>query len=207
MPESVRRPRRALLRASWTTPTPGLLAGAVVLLAIVDFFSQRAGDSVFPGGPLDETAHLLTTLVVLWALGPRVTRHYAAPALLASVLIDIDHIPQHLGTHFLTSGTPRPYTHSLLTLAVALLGAAAWPKRRRVLIGVALGLAIHFARDVGEGPGSGVPLLWPVSNAAASSAHWVYLVAMAGIVAVCVQRASRRAGQAHGQTSRVPSGS
>lgn len=80
------------------------------------------------------------------------------PALFASVLIDLDHVPARLGWRELTEDTPRPYTHSLPTVGVVLLGALLWRRRRDVLLGVAIGLAIHFWRDLSE-PGSGVALL------------------------------------------------
>ena len=51
------------------------------------------------------------------------------PALISSVAIDLDHIPGRLSVGWLTAGTPRPYTHSLLTIAVVLVSA--WVLRRR----------------------------------------------------------------------------
>ncbi len=84
------------------------LALATVGFVAADGGSQLAGSSVFPGGPLDETAHLLTTLLVLWALGPGLSRRFVVPALIASVAIDVDHVPAELGADWLTAGTPRP---------------------------------------------------------------------------------------------------
>src|SRR5579862_829544 len=94
------------------------LACASAALLLADWLYQRAGDSIMPGGLLDETAHLLTMLLILWALPRSPAARLAVPALIASVAIDADHIPQHLGSTILTQGTPRPYTHSLLTLAI-----------------------------------------------------------------------------------------
>ncbi len=162
---------------------------AVVVLALADWGSELTGDSVVPGGPLDELAHVLTMLLVLWAMGRHITERFLVPALIASVAIDADHIPQHLGANFLTAGTPRPYTHSLLTIAIVLTLACAWrtTRGRRILLGVALGLAVHFWRDLGES-GSGVSLLWPFTRASASLPHWSYVVVMAGVVAADVRR-------------------
>src|SRR5579871_2026313 len=57
---------------------------------------------------LDESAHLLTALTVLDALGvPRRTPFWWS-AVAASVLIDVDHIPAEFGYRFLTRGVPRP---------------------------------------------------------------------------------------------------
>lgn len=161
--------------------TPRGLCIAALVLLVADWGSQLAGDSVFPGGPLDEAAHLMTTLLALWMLGPRVCERYLFPALVASVAIDADHIPDRLGLDFLTQGTPRPYTHSLLTVLVVLAAAALWRRPRRVLIGVAIGLGLHFFRDLGE-PGSGVPLLWPLSRHGFAYPHWIYVVTMAAVV-------------------------
>lgn len=168
-------------------PTPLTLALAAAFLCPLDWGSQMAGESVVPGGSLDESAHLLTTLLVVWALGESVAKRVLGPALVASVAIDIDHVPQHLGTQFLTMGTPRPYTHSLLTILVVLAMAGRSRRRRQGLLGVALGLGIHFGRDLGE-PGSGVALLWPFSYRSFSLPHWSYVAVMVAVVAAVVLR-------------------
>ena len=131
-----------------------------------------------PGGPLDEVAHLMTTLIVVWALGRRVCERFLIPALVASVAIDADHIPGALGYDFFTQGIPRPYTHSLLSIVVVLVLAALWRSRRDLCLGVALGLAIHFWRDMSES-GAGVSLAWPVSDHSFMLSHAGYLAAMA----------------------------
>jgi membrane-bound metal-dependent hydrolase YbcI (DUF457 family) len=166
------------VRALVGRPAPLVLALAALGLAGADWGSRLAGNSFIPGGPLDETAHLLTTLIVVWALGPRITRRFMVPALFASVLIDLDHVPQYLGDYFLTLGTPRPYTHSLSTVLVVLALAGFWRARRDLWLGVALGLVIHFWRDLAE-PGSGVALLWPLSDHAFMLPHWSYLMMVA----------------------------
>jgi len=91
--------------------------------------------------------------------------------LIASVAIDLDHIPLYLGV-----GNPnqRPVTHSLATVAVVVVAAAASRRHRAVLVGAATGLLIHFARDIAEGP-PGVRMLWPLSNTAwTASARWFW---------------------------------
>jgi inner membrane protein len=168
------------------------LAAAVVGLALADWAYRLAGDSVFPGGPLDEIAHLLTTLIVLWALGPRVCDRFLAPALVASVAIDLDHIPGELGHDFLTWGTQRPYTHSLLSIAVVLAVAALWRSRRNVVLGVAIGLAIHFWRDMSEAD-AGVSLLWPFSRHSFTLSHGGYVIVMVLFAAAAALRCQRRA--------------
>ena len=111
----------------------------------------------------------------------------AVPALIASVAIDLDHLPQHLGTQFLTAGTPRPYTHSLLTAAVLALAAATGTRRRVMWLGVLAGLLVHFWRDLSE-PGAGVSLLWPFFKLALTLPHWSYILVMVVLVGVVAGR-------------------
>jgi membrane-bound metal-dependent hydrolase YbcI (DUF457 family) len=174
----------------------GLAPSGLVLLAIVfvasDSIYQHAGDGIFPAGPLDEIAHLITAVLVLVA-GPRVIRNrFMGPALVASVAIDADHIPHYLGYQFLTEGVPRPYTHSLLTIAIILLGAALWRRRRELLLGLAIGLCLHFFRDLAEGNGSGVALVWPVSSHAFSYSHTIYFAIMMSVICVDALKAGWR---------------
>ena len=183
---------------------PATLAVAAIGLALADWGSWLAGDSFFPGGPLDEAAHLLTTVLVLWALGRGACRRFLVPAAIASVAIDLDHVPGRLGMHFLSSGTPRPYTHSLLTIAVVLVAAPMFRRRRDVFLGIALGLAIHFFRDLSE-PGSGVALLWPWSDHSFSLPHGSYVGVLVAVVLfdAYLLRSTRRA---RAERSVVPAG-
>ncbi len=159
----------------------------MVFLAVADWAFRQAGDSLFPGGPLDETAHLATALIVLWALGPRVCDRFLIPALVVSVAIDLDHIPGELGHDFLTRGTPRPYTHSLLSVVVVLVVATLWRSRRDVMLGLAIGLAIHFWRDMAEAD-AGVSLLWPFSDHSFTLSHTGYLI----VLGLCAAAAALR---------------
>ncbi|MFZ1994245.1 MAG: metal-dependent hydrolase [Solirubrobacteraceae bacterium] len=168
------------------------LAAAAIGLVLADWVYRLAGDSVFPGGPLDEAAHLLTTLIVLWAVAPRIRDRFLIPALVASVVIDLDHVPAELGRDFLTQGTSRPYTHSLLSIGVVLLGASLWRSRRDVMLGVAIGLAIHFWRDMSEAD-AGVSLLWPISDHSFTLSHGGYLLVMGLFTAAAAVRCRRRA--------------
>lgn len=154
-----------------------VLACAAVLL-LTDWAYRRVGDSFVPGGPLDETAHFLTALLLLQALPRRQRAKLAVPALIASVAIDLDHVPQYLGYYFFTAGTPRPYTHSLLTLLVLVALAFAVRRHRTLLLALALGVALHFFRDLAEG-GGGIALLWPFSDRSFSYDHTTYLALMA----------------------------
>lgn len=178
-----------LKRLKTSEPNGVAVGAAALILAAADFVSELAGSSAVPGGPVDEIAHVLTTLLVFWALGRGLCRRCSLlPALVASVAIDVDHIPGILGYDFFTEGTPRPYTHSLLTICVVLVGAPLWRSRRNLLLGIAAGLAIHFVRDLAE-PGTGVALLWPVSDHSFSIAHAWYVVLMGAVVLIAGMRA------------------
>jgi len=178
----IRSPAPTKLRLSAAS-----LSLATVGLVAADWGSHLAGNSVFPGGPFDETAHLLTALLVLWALGLGATQRFIVPALVASVAIDVDHVPGELGADWLTAGTPRPYTHSLLTVAVVLAAALAWRRQRILVLGVAFGLVAHLWRDMSE-PGNGVSLWWPLSHHPVRLSHAGYLAVMALVVAAAAYR-------------------
>jgi hypothetical protein len=127
-------------------------------------------------GLFDWVGHLATGVVLVAALRP--SRPTAIGILLGSVLIDLDHLPHQLGTDILTANAPRPYTHSLLTLIVVL--AVARLRRSELLLGAAVGLAGHLARDLGGGD---VMLFWPLSWAEQSVPFAVY-VALLALIAV-----------------------
>jgi endonuclease/exonuclease/phosphatase family metal-dependent hydrolase len=146
-----------------------------VLLALValafDAADRRVPFTVLTGGALDEGAHLATGALGLLALSCfiDVPRRFYVAGLIASVAIDLDHIPMYLGV---ANPNERPVTHSLATVVVVLIAAVASRRHRAVLAGVATGLLIHFARDIAEGP-PGVRMLWPLSNTAwTASFRW-----------------------------------
>ncbi len=158
---------RALIK-SWAVPV--LLAGVALAFDAAD---RRVPFSILATGALDEPAHLATGALGLLALSCfiDVPRRFYVAGLIASVAIDLDHIPLYLGV-----GNPnqRPVTHSLATVAVVVVAAAASRRHRAVLAGAAAGLLIHLARDIAEGP-PGVRMLWPLSNTAwTASARWFW---------------------------------
>jgi inner membrane protein len=197
--QSLSRKTTVIARYSRSVPGPRLSARALVAAAVglvaADWAYRLAGDSFFPGGPLDELAHLLTTLIVMCALPARIRDRFLVPALVASVLIDLDHFPLQLGHDFLTRGTPRPYTHSLLSIVVALAAAALWRSPRDVMLGIALGLAVHFWRDMSEAD-AGVSLLWPFSDHSFTLSHAGYLVVIGPFCAAAALRCRRGAASA-----------
>jgi inner membrane protein len=162
---------------------PGAVFALIFIIGI-DKTSQAIVGSTAEVSILDEPAHLATAALLLAALAAlfhgELSIPFVAAALVASVAIDIDHVPQFLGWNGLTVGTPRPYTHSLIVPVVALL--VALPARRQVrevALGVAFGVCAHLFRDLATG--SGVALFWPVST---NGVVIPYLIYAAGAVSL-----------------------
>jgi inner membrane protein len=148
---------------------PVLLAGIALIFDAAD---RRVPFSVVGNGPLDEVAHLATAALGLLVLERflDLPRPFYVAALIASVAIDLDHIPLYLG--LLGNRDQRPVTHSLATVIVFVVAALASGRHRAVLAGAATGLVLHFARDIAEGP-PGVRMLWPLQETAwAASYGW-----------------------------------
>jgi inner membrane protein len=167
----------------WNWLLPPLLAVVVVVLDVV--LQSR----VWPVpilGLLDEPAHFATAWLVLRALTPRNTPSWLwGAALVASVAIDVDHVPLYLTDgHFAVQGG-RPPTHSLsLAALLAMVGLAGSAMRWE--LGAATGVLLHLVRDAATGPG--VPLLWPVSDAAVLVPYPAYLGTVAVLALVAVAR-------------------
>jgi hypothetical protein len=140
----------AALRA---VPLRVLAAGAAVSVAFDAWTDRRATPPPLPVlAALDWTAHLATTALALRALPPRAADRLAAPALVATIAIDADHLPIAAAMARGADDLPRPRPHTFVV--PALLAAA----RRH---GAAFGTAAHLARDLFNGPG--VAVAWPVS--------------------------------------------
>jgi inner membrane protein len=181
------------LRSRLLRPTRRVVLFVVAGFVVDQTAYQLIGKSVAVQAPLDWTAHEATTLLIIWALVPALSAKQLAPALVASVAIDVDHIPGQLGYDWFSVGTSRPYTHSLLTILV-LLGAAALSDRRRaVLLGVALGVASHLWRDLAEPASSGVALFWPISTRTCHTPSMLYLLSIALLAVAAYGRATHRA--------------
>ena len=97
---------------------------------------------------------------------------YPVAGMIAWVAIDLDHIPLYLG--LLGNENQRPVTHSLATVIVVAGAAVVWRRHRAVLAGIVIGLLIHFARDIAEGP-PGVRMLWPLQDTAWTASYWWFL--------------------------------
>jgi inner membrane protein len=150
---------------------PVLLAGAALGFDAADRLTQF---SVLRTGLFDEVCHLVTAALGLLVLTCflDVPRRFYVAALVASVAIDLDHIPLYLG--LLGNKDQRPVTHSLATVVVFAGAAIASRRHRAVLTGCAVGLLLHFARDIAEGP-PGVRMLWPLQTAAWTASYWWFL--------------------------------
>jgi len=152
--------RSSVLRPVWWWAGPLLLAAAALAF---DAAKRRIAFGVWTTGPIDEVAHLSTAALGLLVLIRFIDapRRFYVVALIASVAIDLDHIPLYLG--LLGDPAQRPITHSLSTAAVFVAAAAASRRYRAVLAGVATGLVLHFARDIAEGY-PGVRVFWPLQG-------------------------------------------
>jgi inner membrane protein len=171
-----------------------LLAAAAVLVLHLIAGARRWPPVVM--AVLDEPAHLLTAWLILAALpGGLLKRGLGRWALVASVAIDLDHIPLYLwGREFSVDG--RPPTHSPAFVLV-LLAIAALLRRtgRERVVGIALGIALHLVRDLATGPG--VPLLWPAYHSSVIVPPDVYLIAVVAVAVVAAVRPRRGEVRSH----------
>lgn len=160
------------------------LAGVLVL----DLVRTSRNWSLPVLGVLDEPAHLLTAWLAVAAVTARTTSLRSLPWVLAgAVLLDLDHVPLFLGVDAVAA-TPggRPVTHSLATLAVLLLAAAAVRRWRLPLVGFAAGAATQLVRDLSTGPG--VPLFWPLAPDSIRLPYLPYLLVLVALTGVAVAR-------------------
>jgi membrane-bound metal-dependent hydrolase YbcI (DUF457 family) len=172
---------------------PLLLVGLVLCL---DFVADAGSRSTAEIGALDEPAHLATGILVIFLLIAVVpappTVAFVLAALVASVAIDVDHIPQYLGWNALTEGAPRPYTHGLVTpLALCAMAAVGRGRFRAIALGAALGVCAHLLRDLATA--NGVALLWPATSMDVRMPYWTYVVALAlaAVGIACLARGGR----------------
>jgi inner membrane protein len=152
--------RSVVLRPVRWWAGPPLLAAVALAFDAAD---RRVPFGLWTTGPVDEVAHLCIAALGLLVLARFIDapRRFYVAALIASVAIDLDHIPLYLG--LLGNEGQRPVTHSLSTVAVFAVTAVAGRRHRAVLAGVATGLVLHFARDIAEGY-PGVQVFWPLQD-------------------------------------------
>lgn len=167
------------------------LVGTVVGLDLTWALLEGSTDSL-AFGLVDEPAHLATCGLALLAVaaltGSWPSERFLAAALIASVAIDLDHLPGYLGASLLTESMPRPLTHGALLVATLLLVGWATPRRqlRQILLGVAFGVSAHLLRDLATGPG--VSALWPLAETPIQVPYAAYAVALTATAAVCLLR-------------------
>lgn len=169
------RPRErvegAIVFPRWT-----LLASAAWVVVLHPIL-HAVGSDVLLLGPLDWTGHLATAVLLLASVRRPLSKAFVISALIASVAIDLDHVPKFLGTDALTAGTPRPYTHSATSVLFALLVASVLRGRgRQIALGTAFGLVAHLFRDLATYL---VPLGWPVWYAGVGIPFWPEVAVLA----------------------------
>ena len=175
----------------------GLLA-ALLAIALIDRWLGAGQRTLWETGLADESAHLLTALLLLSVLPGWLPTRFLAGALVGAVAIDVDHLPLILGSDLLTRETNRPLSHCLLTIVVAVALAAVFPLSwRPVLLGLATGFAAHFWRDLASST-AGVPLLWPWQTTGFRVAYGVYLASLGGCVVLFALRGGTRNRSANG---------
>src|SRR5579863_785445 len=159
---------------------PVLLAGLALGFDAAD---RSVPFSILGTGLIDEPAHLANGALGLLALACfiDVPRRFYVAGMIASVAIDLDHIPLYLG--LLGNENQRPVTHSLATVIVVAGAAVVWSRHRTVLAGIVTGLLIHFARDIAEGP-PGVRMLWPLQDTAWTTSYWWFLGMIIAFIAI-----------------------
>lgn len=173
------------------------LVGFILILGVDRWLLARA-HTLLATGIADETAHLSTMVVFLLAFPTLRNSGFIVGCLVGSVAIDLDHIPLFLGSNLLTEQTNRPLTHGLLTVVIVLAvsGVARGPGRY-VGLGVAVGLAAHFLRDMATST-AGVPLLWPLATTGLMLPYPLYTAALVsaltwgGVTAARVTRSEKR---------------
>ena len=173
---------------------------AVALITIlgIDALIGSRRWSVPALGALDDTAHLLTAGLILAAIGLHRIGRLLPWALLGSVIIDLDHLPLYtFAPDFVAGG--RPPTHSLVTPAILLMVAALVPRLRWVAGGLALGVCLHFVRDVATGPG--VPLFWPLADSSVLVPYPTYLAVIGAAAVIATWRLVRGTRQPTSPTS------
>ena len=163
---------------------------AAIVIAATDHLRRRVDHPLMLDGGLDEIAHLATAILAITGLARQRPPRFAGSLLVASVAIDLDHIPSYMGMKWLNRDTPRPYPHSLLTLLVVAMLGTLWRGQRLAILGAFAGIALHFWRDLSE-PGGGVALLWPLTKRSFSVPYAWYAITIA-ILAILTIRSMDR---------------
>jgi membrane-bound metal-dependent hydrolase YbcI (DUF457 family) len=150
--------------------------GCLATIAAADYTLHRRKPRWLLIGVFDHPAHVATAALVALNAPARPAR-WTAAFMVGSLLPDLDHVPLVLRERHPTADDPRPVSHCLL--AVAPVAALAGLTQSERLHGAASGMVAHYVRDLGVG--SGVPLLWPVTNRSLRVPYAVYATACAAL--------------------------
>lgn len=190
---------RTVAALTWVGRSPLVPLVLVAVVAGLDAVMRSGIHSILATGLLDEPAHLSTATLVLFAVagGRWLTARplLTVTALAMSMLIDVDHLPLYAGVPHVADGG-RPYSHSLTTVLVLALLWLVTGRRRAVLAGAAVGVCLHFVRDLATGPG--IELWWPLDGSEVLLPYRWYLglVIVLGVIAtgraLAWRRGSRR---------------
>jgi membrane-bound metal-dependent hydrolase YbcI (DUF457 family) len=169
-----------VLASRWILPA---VLAAIAL--IFDGIDRDTPYSVIQTGLLDEPSHFAATALCVVALRRfvRLRTSFVVAALIASVAIDLDHVPGYLGHGFSPHHGGRPYPHSILTVLILLVVCAASRRWRAAAAGLVFGVVTHLIRDICEGP-PGVTLFWPFSDhvyIADRAVFWAFIAAALAI--------------------------
>lgn len=146
----------AIDRLPWHVWSAG---GSVIVIAYLDIFI-RGVQQLAIHGLADEIAHALTGYLLVSLLIILGVPLSLPAAVLGSVIIDLDHIPEVLGWIPPPDETTRFITHSMATVAMVAAIGLFDRKRRSVWFSVAVGITLHLIRDMATGT---VRFWWPIS--------------------------------------------
>ncbi len=178
-----------VLRAPWLPLVLlAVVAAADTALHELTFSKSKTDIGIF--GLIDWCGHVSTAGLVLLALiGWRwlgAHRVFTLAALIGSVAIDLDHIPLYSGVRSVAVDGGRPFTHSLVSVSILALIWLVSGRRWTVFGGLAVGVLLHFVRDIATG--NGVSLLWPLINRAILVPYWIYAAVLIGLTLTAVIR-------------------
>lgn len=149
---------------------------AVVAIILIDA-EFRGRSPLLIHGAADEVSHLLSGLVFVIALTRLIPVVQVLPALVGSVGMDLDHIPELLGWLEPDGPSSRFITHSVLTAVI--VGGVALVDRGRsfVWLSASFGLLVHLFRDAATGS---IIAAWPLSHSPLTIPYAVYVGGLAG---------------------------
>jgi hypothetical protein len=157
-----------------------LMAPAMVLIMGIDL-RLRGSEDILTHGIVDETAHLLTALVIFSAIRALGFPVNWPMALFGAIVADVDYLLIREGLMDHVGDTSRGLLHTLgPALGVIAIGLAV-PPLRVVLLSLGVGMLTHVLRDSATASTS---LLWPLSDHAFHLRYSVYLAVLIGFTLI-----------------------